>query len=127
MLSKYPQAAKYIWQTKRMPVDKSFYHKLYIPKVVDDVVRLPVRLVNKFARTFHLPVQLTFTTDMNPIDQWYRTNSKLRDYLEEYYQGNINRITDDDLRAVVKTTFEKGGGRDKIQAVNLLAVYKRYF
>lgn len=127
IVKKYPEAAKYVWQTERMPVDKSYYHKAYFPKVVDDLARLPVRLVNKIARVLNLPLQFTVSTDMNPVEQWYRTNRRLREFLNRYYRENIGRITDAQLQADVQKTYKQGNGRDKIQAINLLAVYKRYF
>lgn len=127
MVKKYPEAAKYVWQTERKPVDKSYYHKVYFPKLVSDLFRLPVRLVNKTARVLNLPFQFTFSSDMNPFDQWYRTNRRLREFLHDYYQENIHRISDARLQADVRKTYEQGGAKDKLQAVNLLAVYKRYF
>lgn len=127
MVNKYPDAAKYVWQTKRMPVDKSYRNQFYFPKLTGDVRRFFIRCINKFGRAFSLPIQLTLNDDMNPIDQWYRTNPRLRKFLDDYFQENIHRITDSQLQADVQNTFNQGGARDKLQAINLLAVYKRYF
>lgn len=123
----YPAAAKYIWQSKRMPVDKFYHHQVYIPKLAADVRRFILRCVNKAGRTFHLPMQFALNDEMNPVDQWYRTNRRLREFLDGYYQENIQRIADPQLQEDVRKTFEQGGAADKLQAVNLLAVYKRYF
>lgn len=127
MTRKYPKAAKYVWQTKRMPVDKAYRRQLYFPKLAGDVRRFVIRCVNKAGRILHLPIQFTLNDDMNPLDLWYRTNPRLRKFINGYYQENIGRIADPQLRADVRKTFDQGGARDKLQVINLLAVYKRYF
>lgn len=127
MTSKYPEAAKYVWQTKRMPVDKAYHQQFYFPKLLDDVRSLAVRCVNKAFSACHLLAQIALKSDMNPFEQWYCANPRLRQFLEDYYQKNIGRIADAQLQADVRKTYEQGRARDKLQAVNLLAVYKRYF
>lgn len=127
MVKKYPEAAKYVWLTKRMPVTHAYYNKIYWPKVADDVRSFLVRCMNKGCRICHLPIQMTYKSEMNPVHTWYLTNSSLRNFMEEYYQKNIHLIQDEELRKVVETTYEKGYGVDRVQAINLLAVFKRYF
>ena len=127
VVSKYPKAAKYVWQHVRMPIDKFLRHEIYFPKVIDDARTFLIRCVNKAGRILHLPVQFPFKNDMNPFDLWYRTNPQLRKYISSYYQENIGRITNAQFRADVQKTFDQGGSLDKIQVVSLLAVYKRYF
>lgn len=127
VVTKYPEAAKYVWQTERMPVDKSYHHQFYFPKLAEDAYRFVLRCFNKVGRIFNLPMQFTLPEEMNPFDQWYCTNRTLRQFLQNYYQENIGRVADAQLQADVRKTYEQGGARDKLQAVNLLAVYKRYF
>ncbi len=127
MVTKYPEAAKYVWQTKRMPVDKAYYNKLYIPKVVDDMRKQAVRCANKLVRMVHVNKEISHRTDMNPFDLWMNTNPSLQAFFTNYYQEKIERVQDLALRADIQRTFEQGNARDKIQAINLLAVYKRYF
>ncbi len=127
MTSRYPKAAQYVWQTKRMPVDKAFRHQFYFPKLLDDGRTLAVRCINKTARILHFPIQITFKSDMNPFDLWFCTNRSLREFINAYYQENIGRISDPQLQADTRKTFEQGTARDKLQAIGLLAVYKRYF
>lgn len=127
IVQKYPKAAKYLWQKTRMPVDKSHFHQIYVPKLAADAQRFVLRCFNKAGRMLHLPMQFVLNNEMNPVDQWYRTNRSLREFLNSYYQENIRRIADPQLQEDVRKTFEQGGAVDKLQAVNLLAVYKRYF
>ena len=127
MVKKYPDAEKYVWQTKRMPVDKHFHNQVYFPKLLDDVRTFGIRCVNKVGRLLKLPIQLSLKTDMNPFDLWYRTNGKVSSFIDNYYKGNIACVLDSELRKDLATTFEKGGARDRMQVVNLLAIFKRYF
>ena len=127
MVQKYPKAAEYVWQTKRMPVSYAYYHKRYWPAVLDDVRTFGIRCINKACRICHLPIQLTTRQDMNPFDIWYRTNSDLRKFLQSYYEANLPLVTDPALRQLLTETYTKGAARDKLQVINLLAVYRRYF
>lgn len=127
MVQKYPKAAKYVWQTKRMPVSYAYYHKRYWPAVLDDVRTFGIRCVNKACRLLNVPIQLTTRQDMNPFDIWYRTNSDLRKFLQSYYDANLSLVTDPALRQILTETYTKGAVRDKLQVINLLAVYRRYF
>lgn len=127
MVTKYPQAAKYVWLTKRMPVDKAYYNKFYFPKLMDDARTLVVRCVNKALRTAHIDKQLTQRTDMNPFDNWFLTNERLRDFADSYFEENLSKIQDEKLKNDVIATYKSERGINKIQALNLIAVFKRYF
>lgn len=127
IVDKYPEAAKYVWQKTGKPIDKTYRNELYLPKVMNDIHNFFLRCVNKAARMTGLPVQFAHKQDMNPFEVWYRTNPRLREFLGRYYQENIDRIQEPRLRTDVEKTFTQGNARDKVQAVNLLAVYKRYF
>lgn len=125
MVNKYPEAAKYVWQTMRMPVDKHYFGKLYMPKIFDDIRSIAVRGFNKGARMLNLPFQIALKADMNPFGMWYRTNPEIRAFAENYYEANIPLVKDAQLREDLAAAFA-GDTRDKLQAINLLAVYKRY-
>lgn len=129
MVTKYPQAAKYVWQTKRMPVDKSYRNEIYLPKLIDDARLFPLRCINKAARTLRLPFSLKvdFKANMTPVEVWYQENPRLRSFFDQYYQENIGRIQDAALRSDVERVFQQGKTWDKLMVVNLLGVYKRYF
>ena len=127
MVTKYPEAAKYVWQTERMPVDKSYYQKIYWPKIVEQVCIFPIRVFNKLTRMMHLPFKVTLKRDMLAFDYWYQKNPELRAFINCYFSENIYKIADKSLREICNKTFVQGDIRDKLQAINLLAVYKKYF
>lgn len=127
MTSKYPQAAKYVWQTKRMPVHNVYYGKIYVPKVWDDIRTFATRCVNKAMRMIKIPKQFAYKKDMNPFDNWFISNPQLSRFMDQYYIDNISLVKDEALRNDIVATYKSGIGVFKISAVNLLAVYKRYF
>ena len=127
MTTKYPQAAKYVWQTKRMPVYHAYYGKTYVPKMIADIGRFAVRCINKALRMVNIPKQLAYNNDMNPFDNWFISNPQLSTFMDQYYQDNIGLVKDETLRNDIAKTYEEGNGICKISAANLLAVFKRYF
>jgi asparagine synthase (glutamine-hydrolysing) len=64
---------------------------------------------------------------MNPLDYWYRTNSDLRIFINEYYLQNINLLTSGKVKSMCKELFEKGNLVEKIQVLTLLAAWRLYF
>lgn len=127
MMKKYPEAAKYVWQAARMPVENYFNHKLYWPKVLNDFSYIPKQFTNRVARRLKIPFQFSQCSDMNPVNLWVLQNKDLQNFFENYYRDHINDVSDQSLRKDIQKTFEKGYGMDKTMAINLLGVYKRYF
>lgn len=127
MMKKYPESAQYLWQTKRMPVSNYYNHKIYWPKVINDLTYIPKDFVNRVAWKLHVPLQFIQYSDMNPINFWLLKNKDLKEFMTDYYHENIDLVIDQKLKEDVKKTFEKGFGMDKSCAINLLGVYKRYF
>ncbi len=91
------------------------------------ILYIPKRIINRVAWKLRLPIQFLLSSDMHPLNLWLLSNKKLKEFLEQYYRKNIDRIEDPGLREDVRKTFEKGYGYDKICAINLLGVFKRYF
>jgi asparagine synthase (glutamine-hydrolysing) len=68
-----------------------------------------------------------FKHSMNPSDYWYRTNPSLREYLENYFNDNINLVCDNpSLLNDVTKLFKEGNMGEKSQALTLLAAIKLY-
>lgn len=127
MCKKYPQAAKYLWQGKRMPVDKHFQRKFYAPKVIDDMRNFSVKCANKAFRMLHINKQFYRKDDMNPIETWYRNNKEIRQYFEKYFRDGINYVANEELRRVLRDMWKDSPlATDKVQVVNVIAVWKNY-
>nr|WP_296480612.1 hypothetical protein [uncultured Acetatifactor sp.] len=127
ILTKYPDAAKFVWQTKEKPVDKAYYQKIYAPKIMWDCQDYLKRIYNKLCRIFKIHSALTLKREMNPIETWYLRNPKLRKFLNDYYEKYRYIISDDDLKNNIQKCHESRLGMDKIMIVNLLSIMREYF
>lgn len=123
IMTYYPDAGKYVWQTKERPLNKKFY----LPQKIWAVKKLLKRIINKTCRITNIKFQFTFKGDMNPFETWYINNKKLREFLDFYFDTNIELVSDSKLKNDIIHVFKTGNARDKIVAVHVLAVTKRYF
>lgn len=127
IMKKYPEAAQFVWQTKRKPIDKAYHNKLYLPQIVWRAEDYACGLYNRVCRTLKINSQLAYKGDMNPFDLWYNSNAKLRKFLQDYYTKNIKLIEDVELRKSIDKMYNSNCCRDKILVTNLLSIYKLYF
>lgn len=127
IVTKYPKASKYVWHARQIPVYHIYYGKPYFPQLLKKISASVFFRINKLLRFVHLKKQFILSTEMHPMDTWYYTNSHLRNFMTRYYQENIGKISDPQLKEDVSRTFLEGNANDKVQALNVLAVYKRYF
>ena len=127
MCKKYPQAAKYVWQTMLMPVDKHYKRELYLPKYSVLIRSYVARAINKMCRKFKLHSGVIKLDDMNPIDVWIKTDNKARELLQEYCLNNFELVRDDLLRERLETMYHTTKlPTDLVQIVYVLSVYRNY-
>lgn len=125
--AKYPEAASYMWQTVRMPVDKHFRHEVYVSKIMGDVKILFVRCFNKALRLLNINRQFLRKDDMNPFEVWYRNNQEIRESMDDYFKGTIGFVSNDRLRLALSDMFHRSSlGKDKMQVINVLSIWKNY-
>ena len=127
MTKKYPEAAKYNWQTKRMPVNYYKEGRLYFPKVYSDIKTLIKRSANKVCKELGIHWRAPLNDDMIPFDSWYENNEEFRSFFREYFYNGIDLVTEERLKQDVLFTFEHGNARDKMQAVDIVSLFKLYF
>ncbi len=127
ILSKYPEAAKYVWQMFRMPVSNHYYNRLYYPKIWADSIRNLKRCINKVNGILHINWRLFLNDDMNNFQSWYTNSSELRAFFQEYYSDNIDLVTDEKLKAEISRMFcGTGIVMDKMLVINLLSIWKNF-
>lgn len=127
MAKYYPQATKYVWQSIRMPLDKYFNNKIYLPKEYDNFRRVAVKAINKACRMLKIRRQITLKTDMNPFPSWYISNKDFSNFINNYYADNIHLIKDEKFLNDMTEMFNKGNAKDKLSVINILGVFKKYF
>ncbi len=127
MCQKYPQAARYVWQTVRMPVDKHFKNEIYIPKLLNDIKIGFIKYINKALSIMHINRQYIRIDDMNPFDTWYANDKTIQKYLDSYFRETIEYVSNTRLKNALSHMFHYSSlATDKIQVINVLAVWKNY-
>jgi len=65
---------------------------------------------------------------MNPFGYWYATNPSLAQYMQDTFQGQMDRLDDyAELQDDVKRLFAQGTFTEKTQVLTLLEAVKLYF
>lgn len=66
--------------------------------------------------------------NMNPLDYWYYTQPKLKNFMNEYYESHINNMNFDcQLRDDIEQVWHGVRAADKCLALTVLAAYQIYF
>lgn len=113
---KYPEAAKYSHNGRKIGI-KEF-----------DILGRSVPMNQIISRIFKKIKLLKREKGMNPFDEWYETNDKLKIIFDEYYKKNITRLNNyKELQKDCKDLYIKGTAREKAQVIGLLGTLKLYF
>ncbi|MDL2220875.1 hypothetical protein LJC55_04330, partial [Eubacteriales bacterium OttesenSCG-928-N14] len=119
MKEKYPSATNYVWLNTLKPIKGGFYLPYYYYKAKN----MSSKIWNKLFANKKKP----YIQQMNPFDIWYQNNEDLRNFMNNNFSERIGLVEDSTLKREVSQTFEQGKCVDKICALNVLAVYNRYF
>jgi len=126
ILNKYPKAAKYAHNGRKITKEKSKSYKIFGKEITlkdiwgrgyNFVLRKLGLLKDKMNTSFH----------MNPFDYWYNTNNDLKTYMDSYFDENIINIDDSILNQDLKEMYNEGSTIDKTQVLTFLSMYKNYF
>jgi len=121
ILSRYPGAARYVWESTGRKIDTKELRlnikgrQIFITDLKDSFLR-KLKLIKSPIATRH---------NMNPLQYWYDTNEDLRSFLDNYYADNILLLKNSELRGVAVRLFERGSAIEKNQVLSLIALVKR--
>ncbi len=94
------------------------FPEMFVGKVQNKLRNIYYKKINKH------PEKLS----MNPLNHWYETNEGLRDYWDNYYAENIDRLDfDSELKGFCSTLFNSENLLEKTLALTVLSVMKNYF
>ena len=120
IIQKYPEAAAFEWESIGC-------------KITDRTIRLkgqsipfrniPKRVLSKLGM---VKSKQYSKSGMNPLGYYLRTNESLYAHLMDYYDYE-KYIQDDNLKYILKRIKEHGNPVEKLLAVSLLGVVKRYY
>ena len=112
---KYPEAFK-------IPYDKTMC-RININKKLLKIKKFTIKVKTKIKMFLHIVEK----NNMNPIEYWYRSNTHVKNFINEYYEKNIELIDDgSDLKEMIRKVFEEGNVRDKTMALTALSAIKLY-
>ena len=138
ILSKYPDAAKYIWEHTGKKIEpfvnkelKYWHIKGYdIPTFSNPefrrwaggfiLRRLGLRKKGQKPKTMVLPSK----SNMNPVDYWYTTNPGFKGFLDKYWEDNCKYLPAGVLGADMTHLFKDCVVYDKLQCLSVLAATK---
>ena len=124
ILTKYPQAANYVWETTGVRIDAPM---VTIKGKSVPLSLIPSRIGGRIKSSIGIHKDnLNSLKHMNPVSYYINNNNELRSYLFDYFKYT-DSIENKELREVLQDIKEKGTGMEIIQAVSLLAVIKLFF
>ncbi|WP_041077423.1 asparagine synthase-related protein [Thermotoga caldifontis] len=120
ILKKHPDAARYVWE--------KIQGKITDPSITirGRAVALKALPRKAFIKLFKRN-PLASKWHMNPVDYWYNTNEKLRDFIDSFYAENINSVQNLRVREMCEKLFKQGTALEKTQVLTVLAAWKMYF
>lgn len=121
ILNKYPKAATYKYEKLNGKIT-DIKVKILGKEVL--LKQLPKKLFNKFNKS---KSGINSKKHMNPIGYWYKTNSNIKLYLDNYYEENIGLLRNIKLEETCKELYTKNTPIEKLQVLSLLSVLKLYF
>jgi len=86
------------------------------------------RAVVSFLKKHKLYFFIEDPNTMNPLDYWYYKNSKIRGFMNKYYEDHIALLDDyPDTQETVTKVFNAERANDKVLALTVLGVYAVYW
>ncbi len=113
ILSRHPDAAKYVWEATKLKPSTN--------KVLPFIVKV-------FRRAYIKAFGKTNLLSMNPFQYWYDTNEQLRLFVNNYFQQNIYLLDEyPELKSDSTRLFNEGSLIEKTQVMSLLEAIKLHF
>lgn len=128
VVTKYPGAAKYPHNEGRKITGKK-PHWIRIGNRYIKSNDLSLKAWNHLLRkTGIIRRGMASKNHMHPFDYWYLTNQDVKDFLDSYFQTNINRLNEfSQLQRDCINMYCNNKVEEKTQVLTLLAVMKLYF
>jgi asparagine synthase (glutamine-hydrolysing) len=128
VVTKYPDAAKYAHNDgKKITGKKPLWIKIgnrYIKS--SDLISRSLNYL--FRKTGIVKSKTSTKNHMNPFEYWYNTNKDVKDFMDSYFQTNIQRLSEfPELKSDCVNMYNNHTVIEKAQVLTLLAVMKLYF
>lgn len=126
LLQKYPGATKYLHNGSRK---LGVRNNIEILGKRTNIQYLPRKTTDFFLRKIGLKKKKNQTKNhMNPIDYWYANNPEVKQFMDQYFNDEIQWLNQYlDIKADCQFLYEAGNGVEKTQVLTLLAAVKYLF
>lgn len=85
------------------------------------------RINNKINRLLGDFIPKLRANNMNPMDYWYKTNSTLRSFINNYYDDYIGLLDDyPNSKLITREMFESDNTNEKLAALTVLSAVKQF-
>lgn len=138
ILQKYPGAAEYVWEHTGVKI-KSFentglkYVQVFgkrIPAIGNP--RFTEWLKGSILRRLGLrkkgqgstSIVLSSKDNMNPVDYWYKTNPRLKEFIDQYWENNSHWIPEGQIKEDMTHLYKDCALFDKLQCLSVLSAMK---
>lgn len=120
IIQKYPQAAKYVWEKEKVPVNYRYWCNIKGKRI--PLIKIPVKLFSKIGLISH---GISSKNHMNPLEYWYQTNKELKYFMDSYFKDNINLLDAyPELKTDCENLYNNLKGTEKNQVLSLLSGIK---
>lgn len=118
ILQKHPQMARFSHNGKRIATG----HRISIAGRSYPVLSIPSLVIKKYKQ------DVGKEAGMNPLQQWYNNNYKLKQYMDTFFKNNLEICEGyDDLMIDAKKLYDCGNAQEKIMVLSLLESIKMLF
>lgn len=138
ILQKYPEAAEYVWEhtgEKIKPFEnKELKYALVMGKriPVPGNPEFPGWLKGSILRRLGLrkkgqkpkTIVLANKNNMNPVDYWYQTNPRLKEFMNHYWDENKHLIPEGQIKDDMMHLYEDCVLYDKLQCLSVLSAMR---
>lgn len=122
IIKKYPNAADYLWESTKSKLTD--IHIKIMGKEIP-LKQIPKKLLLK-SHLITSPLETAY--HMNPLNYWYKTNPDLREFQDNYFDENIEKLNDySELKNDCVSLYYEGNGVEKNQVLTLLSALKLFY
>ena len=138
ILQKYPEASEYVWEHTGKKI-KSFENKeLKYTQVMGKKLPMPGNpefrgwLKGSILRRLGLrkkgqkpkTIVLVSKNNMNPVDYWYNTNPRLKEFMDNYWDNHNHWIPEGQIKEDMTHLYKDCVLYDKLQCLSVLSAMK---
>lgn len=109
----YKNATNYVWERTKFKPNQNWKTKLSL-------------YTNKIWLEYKKLTNQAHKLSMTPLDYWYQKNSTIRNFYNQFFHQNIDRINDESLKKDLILMFENGNVIEKSLVLTVLEFIKNY-